>query len=269
MEKFFNIKCRYSGLRPDCTVIVATVRALKMHGGGPAVQAGKPLDAAYTSEQVELVAEGCSNLAHHIASARKFGVRVVVAINRFESDTDAEIDAVAKASLAAGAHAAVESRHFGEGGRGAVKLAEAIEAACSEGGDEFKFLYPLEAPLREKIEAVTREIYGAEGVDYTDLAASQLDAYEKAGYGNLPVCMAKTQYSLSTDASKKGAPTGHRVTVREVRPAAWARTRERPARVPSPPLCPSRRRRPIRRTIHRRCALRWAPASSTRSAETS
>ncbi len=207
-------------------------------------------------------------------------MRVVVAINRFESDTDAEIDAVAKASLAAGAHAAVESRHFGEGGAGAVELAEAIDAACSAGGDDFKFLYPLDAPLREKISAVTREIYGADGVDYTDLASSQLDAYEAslhhtphelthqmtsglllsapqaAGYGDLPVCMAKTQYSLSTDASKKGAPTGHRVTVREVRPApCWPRASAPP--VPSPRPCPSRRCSPAARsTAGARCGGR-------------
>ncbi|CAI7925733.1 unnamed protein product, partial [Closterium sp. NIES-54] len=173
-EKFFNIKCRYSGLRPHCAVIVATVRALKMHGGGPAVVAGKPLDHAYTSENVELVAQGCSNLVRHIENTRRYGVAVVVAINRFAADTEAEIAEVQKAAMAAGAVDAVVCSHFAHGGAGAAALGASVVKACSDvaekeaGGESgFKFLYDLDRSIKEKIETIATVSYGAAGVEYS------------------------------------------------------------------------------------------------------
>jgi len=218
MEKFFNIKCRASGLKPSCAVIVATVRALKMHGGGAAVSAGKPLSNEYLEENLTLVSNGVKNLVKHIENAKKFGVKVVVAINKFKTDTDAEIDIVKKASLEAGAYDAVMSNHWAEGGEGAVNLAKAVEKACQMNNeDEFKYLYDLDLSIKEKIECISKEIYGADGVDFSDSAEEQMHRYEEAGFGKLPICMAKTQYSFSCDATAKGVPTGFRITVREIR----------------------------------------------------
>lgn len=223
MEKFFNIKCRYSGLKPKCAVIVATVRALKMHGGGPAVSAGKPLATEYVQENTDLVAKGVANLVKHIQNAKKFGVNVVVAINKFKTDTEAEIEIVRNASLEAGAYDAVMSNHWAEGGAGAAKLAEAVQKAC-EANDEsnFKFLYDVNKSIKEKIETISREIYGADGVDYSEVAEQKISQYEGAGFGNLPICIAKTQYSFSCDANAKGVPTGFRIFVREIRSCAGA-----------------------------------------------
>ena len=218
MEKFFNMKCRASGLKPNCAVIVATVRALKMHGGGPPVMAGKPLSQEYVQENVELVAKGTANLVRHIENAKKFGVNVVVAINKFKTDTEAEIAAVRQASLAAGAFDAVMSNHWAEGGAGALALGQAVSRACKASNPEnFKLLYPSEKSIKEKIEIVCREIYRADGVDFSATAAQQIAQYEKSGFGHMPVCIAKTQYSFSCDPAAKGAPTGFRVPVREVR----------------------------------------------------
>eukprot|EP00640_Fibrocapsa_japonica_P000601 CAMPEP_0113953164 /NCGR_PEP_ID=MMETSP1339-20121228/90823_1 /TAXON_ID=94617 /ORGANISM="Fibrocapsa japonica" /LENGTH=638 /DNA_ID=CAMNT_0000961877 /DNA_START=26 /DNA_END=1942 /DNA_ORIENTATION=+ /assembly_acc=CAM_ASM_000762 len=224
MEKFFNIKCRYSGLVPECAVIVATVRALKMHGGGPAVTAGTPLPQEYKEENLPLVEAGCCNLQHHIRNARKFGAKVVVAVNRITTDTDAEIEVVRQASLSAGAQAAVESQHWALGGAGARDLAQAVVDACedTQESSEFKFLYPLEESIKEKLETVCKEIYGADGVDYTEEAEKKIESYTAAGYSNLPICIAKTQYSLSCDATQKGVPTGFRVTVRDIRASVGA-----------------------------------------------
>jgi formate--tetrahydrofolate ligase len=223
MEKFFNIKCRASGLKPKCAVIVATVRALKMHGGGPPVSVGKPLSSEYVEENVELVIKGTVNLVKHIENAKKFGVNVVVAVNQFKSDTHAEIEAVRKAALDAGAYDAVLSNHWAEGGAGAVDLAAAVVRACKDNEeDNFRFLYEVDLPIKEKIEAITKEIYGADGVDYSETAEKQIKQYEKAGFGGLPICIAKTQYSFSCDASAKGAPTGFRVPVREIRACVGA-----------------------------------------------
>jgi len=223
MEKFFNIKCRYSGLKPKAAVIVATIRALKMHGGGPPVSAGKPLQKEYTEENVELLEKGCCNLQKHIENAKKFGVNVVVAVNKFKTDTDAEIEAVKKASMAAGAFDAVLSDHWSQGGAGAVDLGRAVEAACKANDEaNFRFLYELDTSIKEKIETISREIYGADGVDFSDLANQQIEKYEKNGFGSLPICIAKTQYSFSCDPSAKGVPTGHRITVREIRSCAGA-----------------------------------------------
>eukprot|EP00271_Cylindrocystis_brebissonii_P017957 TRINITY_DN4895_c0_g1_i3.p1 TRINITY_DN4895_c0_g1~~TRINITY_DN4895_c0_g1_i3.p1 ORF type:complete len:549 (-),score=101.26 TRINITY_DN4895_c0_g1_i3:364-2010(-) len=165
-EKFFNIKCRYSGLKPNCAVIVATVRALKMHGGGPAVVAGKPLQEAYKTENLDLVVKGCCNLVRHIENTKKYGVNVVVGINKFASDTEAELAAVRKAALDAGAFDAVVCTHHAEGGAGAVALAEAVQRACEQPSGEFRFLYPLEMSIKEKIAAIAEGTYGAQGVDY-------------------------------------------------------------------------------------------------------
>lgn len=221
MEKFFHIKCRASGLTPQCAVIVATVRALKMHGGGPAVSAGKPLAAEYKQENVELVAKGTSNLVRHIENALKFGVKVVVAINQFSTDTPAEIESIRSASLEAGAFAAVLSNHWAHGGAGAEDLAMAVEEACAAPSDqEFRLLYPDDMPIKEKIETVCREIYRADGVDFSETAERQIAQYEASGFGKLPICVAKTQYSFSCDASVKGAPVGFRVPVREIRSCA-------------------------------------------------
>lgn len=223
MEKFFNIKCRESGLKPTCAVIVATVRALKMHGGGPPVSAGKPLAKEYTEENISLVVKGCANLCKHIENAKKFGVQVVVAINQFKSDTAAEMEAIRKASMDAGAYDAVVSNHWAEGGKGAEALGRAVIAACEAGkSEEFRYLYDLELPIRTKIEIISKEIYGADGVDFSELAAQQMAQYESSGFGNLPICIAKTQYSFSCDPSAKGVPTGFRIFVREIRSCVGA-----------------------------------------------
>ena len=186
MEKFFNIKCRESGLKPKCAVIVATVRALKMHGGGPPVSAGKPLAKEYTQENVPLVVEGCANLCKHIENAKKFGVQVVVAINQFKSDTAAEMEAIRKASIDAGAYDAVVSNHWAEGGKGAEALGRAVIAACASNSEDFHFLYDLDLPIRRKVEIISKEIYGADGVDFSELAEQQMAQYESSGFGGLP-----------------------------------------------------------------------------------
>ena len=221
MEKFFNIKCRYSGLIPNTVVLVATIRALKMHGGGPKVTPGAPLDKAYTTENLELLEKGSANMAHHIKIARKFGVPVVVAVNRFSSDTDAEIALVKRIAEAAGAEAAVMSDHWASGGAGAIELAEAVIAAC-EKPSNFKFLYELDLPLKQKIEIIAREVYGADGVAFEPLAEQQIAFYEQSGFGKLPICMAKTHLSLSHDPTLKGRPRGFRVPIRDIRPATGA-----------------------------------------------
>jgi methylenetetrahydrofolate dehydrogenase (NADP+)/methenyltetrahydrofolate cyclohydrolase/formyltetrahydrofolate synthetase/formate--tetrahydrofolate ligase len=221
MEKFFNVKCRYSGLIPNTVVMVATIRALKMHGGGPKVVAGRPLDKAYTEENLELLEQGGANLAKNIAIARLFGIPVVVAINRFKYDTDAEVALVKRIAEGAGAHAAVPSNHWAEGGAGSVELAEAVVDACEQPSD-FDFLYPLELSIKEKIETIATKVYGADGVDYTPLANQQIAAYEKAGFGDLPMCMAKTHLSISHDPAWKGVPKGFILPVREVRASVGA-----------------------------------------------
>ena len=173
LEKFVNIKCRASGLKPDAAVIVATVRALKMHGGGPPVVAGRPLDAAYREENVALVTAGCCNLERHIQNTRKFGIPVVVAINKFATDAPAELEAVRQSALAAGATGAVVCEHHAKGGEGALALAEAVIAACEE-PSAFKFLYELDQPIRTKVEAIARELYGAAAVEFSEKAAAQV-----------------------------------------------------------------------------------------------
>jgi methylenetetrahydrofolate dehydrogenase (NADP+)/methenyltetrahydrofolate cyclohydrolase/formyltetrahydrofolate synthetase len=221
MEKFFDIKCRYSGLIPQVVVMVATVRALKMHGGGPKVVAGKPLASEYTDENLELLRAGLPNLERHVQNALKYGVNVVVAVNSFATDTPAEVELVREAALKMGAMDAVVSTHWADGGAGAKKLAEAVIKAA-EKPSKFQFLYPLEIPIKEKIETIAREIYRADGVDYSPEAEEQIARYTRLGFDKLPMCMAKTHLSFSTDASKKGAPTGFRVSIREIRASVGA-----------------------------------------------
>jgi formyltetrahydrofolate synthetase len=221
MEKFFNIKCRYSGLVPNCVVLVATIRALKMHGGGPKVVAGKPLAHAYLQEDLGLLEKGCSNLLRLIGNARSFGIPVVVAINKFKDDTAAEIELVRRLSIAAGAEDAVMSNHWAEGGAGAVNLAKAVVAACEKPAD-FHFLYPLEMSIKDKIETIVREMYGGSGVEYSPEAEKKIELYTRQGFDKLPICMAKTHLSLSHDPNLKGAPTGFIVPVRDVRASVGA-----------------------------------------------
>ena len=221
MEKFFNIKCRYSGLVPHVVVMVATVRALKMHGGGPKVVAGKPLAAEYTEENLELLQKGVANLERHIQNAHKFGVKVIVAINSFATDTDAEVELIRKSALEFGAMDAIKCTHWADGGAGTKKLAEAVVKAAEMKSD-FKFLYPLEIPIKEKIETICKEIYRADGVDYSAEAEAKIQLYTKLGFDKLPMCMAKTHLSFSTDAALKGAPTGFRVMIRDIRASVGA-----------------------------------------------
>jgi len=221
-EKFFDIKCRASGLVPSAAVVVATVRALKMHGGVGKIVAGKPLDPALLEENVSAVRAGAANLAKQIENVTQFGIPAVVAINAFPQDTPAEVEAIREVALAAGARDAVVATHFVDGGAGATDLAEAVWAATEDGGANFRLLYPDEMPLAEKIETIVTRIYGGAGVEYLPAARKSLKQFEDLGYGHLPVCMAKTQYSLSHDAALKGRPTGFTVPIREVRLSAGA-----------------------------------------------
>jgi formate--tetrahydrofolate ligase len=219
-ERFFNIKCRASGLTPDAAVVVATVRALKAHSGRHKIVAGRPLPEALLAENPDEVHIGGANLRKQIENIRLHGVSPIVAINAFPGDHPSEQAAIAEIAQEMGARVAVCS-HFTDGGRGARELAEAVAEAADEPSD-FRFLYPDSATLKEKIETIATKVYGAAGVDYDLTASRQLATYEANGYGNLPVCIAKTHLSLSSDASLKGAPTGWRLPVREVRASIGA-----------------------------------------------
>jgi len=223
LEKFVNLKCRAGGLRPSAIVLVATVRAIKMHGGGSKVSPGTPLPLEYRTPNVEMVTRGCSNLSRHIEHCNIYGVPVVVCVNQFATDAPEELDAIVSSSRASGAFDAVVSDHWAQGGAGAVPLAEAVVRACEEGRKrECRLLYDDELSLKEKIRTVATRVYGGDGVEYSDEAESQLSDIERNGFGALPVCIAKTQYSLSADASLKGSPTGFTIPVREVRLSAGA-----------------------------------------------
>ncbi|HEX6693129.1 MAG TPA: formate--tetrahydrofolate ligase [Longimicrobiales bacterium] len=212
-EKFFDIKCRAAGLRPEAAVIVATVRALKMHGGVALADLG--------SENVSAVEKGFANVQRHIENVRKFGVQPIVALNQFSSDTAGEMDAIHRACSAMGVEVATADV-WGQGGAGTLDLADKVLAALDAGKADFKPLYPLEQGLAAKIETVAKEIYRADGVDFVGTAAKDIKRLEDIGLGNVPVCMAKTQYSFSDDASLRGAPTGFRIKVREVTASAGA-----------------------------------------------
>jgi len=214
-EKFWNIKCRLSGLIPNCAVIVATVRALKMHGGGPKVVPGKPLDAAYTQENVELVEKGCTNLIAHIETVKKSGVNPVVCINSFHTDTKNEINAVKRLTEQAGARVAV-SEHWLRGGTGALELADAVINACEDKVD-FRLLYEDRVPIRQRIETVAREVYGADGVSYSAEAQAKAERMEKdPDMQNMATCMVKTHLSLSHDPNLKGRPKGWTLPIKDI-----------------------------------------------------
>ena len=214
-EKFWNIKCRCSGLKPDAVVLVATVRALKAHGGAPAVKAGLPLDPAYTAENLELLEKGCDNLLAHIDIIRRSGVQPVVCLNAFYTDTPAERDLVRSMAERAGATFAV-SDHWLKGGEGARELAEAVIAAC-DAPNEFAFLCDLDEPLKDRIEKQVKEVYGGDGVDYEPAALAKLEMYQAdPETAKLPVCVAKTQYSLSHDPKLLGRPKGWRMPVKDI-----------------------------------------------------
>lgn len=219
-ERFFNIKCRTSGLHPDAAVVVATVRALKAHSGRHRIVAGRPLPEALLAENPDEVAEGGANLAKQIENMRIHGVSPVVAINAFPDDHASEHDAIRELAQAAGARVAV-CTHFADGGRGATELARVVVEAAEE-PSQFRLLYPDSATLKEKIEAVATRIYGAAGVSYSPAANRQLESYERNGFGSLPVCIAKTHLSISSDPTLRGAPTGWTMPVREVRASVGA-----------------------------------------------
>jgi formyltetrahydrofolate synthetase len=221
MEKFMDIKCRASGLTPDVVVIVATIRALKMHGGLGKVIAGRPLPPELTTENLDALEKGSANLVAHIRIAKSYGVPVVVAVNHFHTDTDNEVELLRKIATEAGAEDAVKTEHWAKGGEGAMDLAEAVVKAAAQPKD-FSFLYPLDMSIRDKIEMIATRVYGADGVDFMDDADKKIRLYTKLGYDNLPICMAKTHLSLSHDPSAKGAPRHFRLPVRDIRASVGA-----------------------------------------------
>ncbi|MDI6631391.1 MAG: formate--tetrahydrofolate ligase [Bacillota bacterium] len=221
MEKFMNIKCRYSGLKPDCVVITCTIRALKMHGGVGNVVAGKPLPEEILKENVPAVERGCENLAHMIKIAKYFGVPVVVSVNRFVADTDAEVETVRQKALEAGAEGAYPITVWADGGAGAIDLAKAVVEAC-EKPSNFQFLYPDELSIKEKIEIMATKIYNAAGVRYEPLAERKIQQFEAQGWGKLPICMAKTHLSISHDPALKNVPRDYIFPIRDIRASVGA-----------------------------------------------
>ncbi len=230
-ERFFNIKCRASGLRPDVVVIVATTRALKLHGGGPDVKPGQTLPLEYQTKNLELVQAGCANLAKQIVNAKSFGSPVVVAINQFNTDDVAEIELIKQKAIEAGAAAAVESNHWEEGGKGAIKLAESIVDIVESEDKKYKnaekpdinFLYDAQNPsIAEKLEAISKKMYGADGIELSELAKEQIKGFEREKLNELPICIAKTQYSLSHDPALKGVPSGFKIPIREIKVSSGA-----------------------------------------------
>jgi len=220
-EKFFNIKCRYSGLKPDTVVLVCTVRALKMHSGDFKVVAGKPLDEALLQENIPALEKGCSNMIKQIQNMKQFGVPVVVAVNKFTTDTDNEIEFLKKKAIEAGAEDAVLSEVWAKGGEGGKALAEAVVKACEKPSD-FKFLYDLDISIKDKIKTIAEKIYGAADVEYAPLAEKKIEMYTRMGFDKLPLCMAKTHLSLSHDPKLKGTPSGFTLPIRDVRASVGA-----------------------------------------------
>jgi formate--tetrahydrofolate ligase len=221
MEKFMDIKCRYSGLRPSAVVVVATLRALKMHGGAGRVVAGKPLPKEIAAENMPALEKGAANLRKQVENARLFGVPCVVAVNHFVGDSDKEIAFVEQVAREAGAEGAYYSDVHANGGTGGEELARAVVAACEKPA-EFNFLYPLDLPIKDKIEIIARKIYGASGVEYQPDAEKKIKLYTDLGFDKLPICMAKTHLSLSHDPNKKGAPTGFTLPIRDIRASVGA-----------------------------------------------
>jgi len=219
-EKFFNIKCRTSGLRPDAAVVVTTVRALKAHSGRYRIVAGRPLPPDLLKENPDDVQAGGANLRKQIENVQMHGVKPIVAINAFPGDFPSEHAVIQEIAASLGTRACV-CTHFADGGKGAVELAEAVAEATRTPSD-FQFLYPDEMPLRDKIKTIATRVYGAAGVSFSPAANRQLDSYERNGFGRLPICVAKTHLSLSSDPSLKGAPTGWTLPVREVRASVGA-----------------------------------------------
>ncbi|MCI0477013.1 MAG: formate--tetrahydrofolate ligase [Anaerolineales bacterium] len=216
LEKFCDIKCRYSGLQPDAAVIVVSARALKMHGGVGRVVAGKPLPPELAQENLAAVEKGCANLIKHIENAQLFGLPVVVALNRFEVDTEREIAIIERVAREAGAEGAFVSDAYARGGAGAISLATAVARACAKPA-QFKFLYATELPIKDKIERIAEKIYGADGVEYFPEAEEKIKLYNELGFDNLPICMAKTHLSLSHDETLKGRPRKFRIPIRDLR----------------------------------------------------
>lgn len=223
-EKFVDIKCRYSGLRPNVAVIVCTVRALKMHGGGPSVIAGVPLPHEYLEENKELVLNGCKNLGKHVQNLQKFGIPVVVAVNQFPTDTKDELELVCEKAKEFGVNASVICNHWAEGGKGAVDLGQAVIKACENNKDcsNFKFLYDLNLSIKEKIEKIVTDYYGGEKVEYSEAAERKIKLYTEQGFSDLPICMAKTHLSFSTDPNAKNVPSGFTVKIRDIRSSIGA-----------------------------------------------
>ncbi|KAL6927280.1 C-1-tetrahydrofolate synthase, mitochondrial [Hanseniaspora valbyensis] len=220
-ERFMNIKCRNSGLSPDCVVIVSTVKAMKSHGGAPECKPGQQLPIEYQQENVEFVEKGVCNLQKQIANAKQFGVPVVVAINKYATDTPAEIEAIRKASIEAGAFDAVTSDPWAQGGAGSIELSKAVIEACKQPKD-FKLLYDVNTTVEEKLETIVQKMYGGAEIELSELAKQKIEMYKKQGFGNLPICIAKTQYSLSHDPLLKGVPTGFKFPIRDVRASIGA-----------------------------------------------
>jgi len=220
-EKFFNIKCRYSGLRPDAVVLVCTIRALKMHSGRFNVVAGKPLDKGLLREDLDAIKKGSVNLVKHIENIRLFGVPVVVCINTFETDTKKETALVRSIALESGADDCAVSEMWRRGGKGGAVLARAVVKAANK-KSRFNFLYPLDLPVKKKIEIIAKKIYGAARVQYDPVADEKIALYEKLGYGNLPLCMAKTHLSISHDPKLKGRPEGFTLPIRDIRASTGA-----------------------------------------------
>lgn len=221
-EKFLNIKCRKAGYRPTCMILVATIRALKLHGGAFKFPPGKtPPKEVLEAENLEAVKKGCENMVKHIENLKKFGVPVVVAVNRFASDTDAEVEAVKKIALEAGADAAEAGDYHARGGEGAIEIAKAVIEACEKPSD-FKLLYPDDMPIEDKIRTIAKEIYGADDVEFSEVAKEKIRKFTELGYDKMPICMAKTHLSLSHDPNLKGRPTGFTLPVRDIRPSIGA-----------------------------------------------
>lgn len=222
-ERFLNIKCRSSGFSPDTVVLVATVRALKLHGGAPDVKPGQALPKEYTEENLDLVRNGFANLAKQISNVKQFGINVVVAVNQFKDDTQAELDLVKKLAKEAGALDAVESNHWGKGGEGAVKLAEAVvESVKHSKPENFKFLYDVNDSVESKLESIVTKLYNGKSIKISEDAAKKIENFKQQGFGNLPICIAKTQYSLSHDASLKGVPSDFEFPIRDIRASIGA-----------------------------------------------